>query len=152
MPAIAFICTANRCRSVIAHAIFQAEAKKRGLNVQVYSAGVFDFRDAPPIDDTTRACLKHGTPAPDKSPTWVAELPLDSITRFFVMEQFHADALVHEFGVDADRISLLGEYDPNGMGAEVADPFSQGDRVFDKSYQRISACIRNYLDTSDELT
>ena len=151
MPSVAFICTANRCRSVIAHAIFQAEAKARNLDVDVYSAGIFDFRDAPPIDDTTRACLTHGTPAPDKSPTWVGDLPLDSIKRFFVMEQVHADALIHQFGIGTDRISLLGEYDPDKGGREIADPYSQGDRVFKKSYERIRACIWNYLDTSNEL-
>jgi len=42
MPSIALICTANRCRSVMAHAIFVAEARKRSLAVEVYSAGVFD--------------------------------------------------------------------------------------------------------------
>ena len=151
MPAVALICTANRCRSVIAHAIFQAEVERRSLPIEVYSAGIFDFRDAPPIDDTTRACELYGTPAPDKSPTWVADLPLDSITRFLVMEQFHADALIHKFGVPRDRVSLLGEFDPEGTGAEIADPFSQSDRVFNKSYERIRACILNYLDNTTEL-
>lgn len=147
MSAVAFICTANRCRSVIAHAICQSEVAKRSLPIEVYSAGVIDFSDAPPISDTTQTCLVHNTPAPDKAPTWVGSLPLDSITRFFVMERYHAHALMHDFGISPERISYLGEFDPRGRGAGIEDPFSQGDLVFKKCYARIRDCIVNYLET-----
>ena len=152
MPSVALICTANRCRSVIAHAILEAEAKRRSLPVDVYSAGVLDFSDAPRIRETTQTCLLNNTPAPDKPPTWIGELPLDSITRFLVMEQYHAQSLIRDFGVSPDRISLLGEFDPEKRGAEIDDPYSQGDVVYERCYARIRECIENYLETTDELT
>src|SRR5688572_6042271 len=116
MPSVALICSANRCRSVIAHAIFVSEVEKRGLSVEVYSAGVFDFRGSPPIDDTTRTCALHGTPAPREVATFVRDLPLDSITRFLVMEQRHADALIGACGIAPERVSMLGEFDPEHRG------------------------------------
>lgn len=135
----------------MAHAIFVAEAARRKLSVQVYSAGVYDFSDQPPIADTIATCLKHNTPL-IKDPTWVRDLPLDSIERFLVMEQHHADVLVKKFGVKAERVSLLGDFDPRGRGSEIADPFDRGSRVYDDSYQQIRDCIVNYLDTTEELT
>jgi protein-tyrosine phosphatase len=145
MTSVALICTANRCRSVMAHAIFVAEAASRGLSVQVYSAGVYDFSDEPPIDDTIATCVKHNTPLV-KDPTWVRDLPLDSIDRFLVMEQHHADVLIRDFGVAPERVSLLGEFDPHGRGSEIADPFNRGSVVYDESYSQIRDCIVNYLD------
>ena len=136
----------------MAHAIFVAEAKKRSLEVEVYSAGVFDFSDQAPLVETSLTCLQHNTPPPKETPTWVRELPLDSINRFLVMEYDHADVLTGEYGISSNRISLLGTFDPQRRGAEIADPFSHGSQVYDRSYKLIRDCIIGYLDTTDELT
>lgn len=135
----------------MAHAIFLAEARKRSLAITVYSAGVFDFSDAPPLDETSMTCRQHDTPPPKRTPTWVGQLPLDSINRFLVMEQDHADVLMSEFGISPERISLLGTFDPQHRGAEIADPFGHGSLVYERSYQLIRDCIIGYLDTTDEL-
>ncbi len=81
----------------------------------------------------------------------MGELPLDSIDRFLVMEQDHADRLTSEHGVLSTRIALLGTFDPQRRGNEIADPFGQGRLVYDRSYQLIRDCIIGYLDASDEL-
>jgi protein-tyrosine-phosphatase len=135
----------------MAHAIFLAEAQKRSLAVEVYSAGVYDFSDAPPLQETSMTCLHYNTPPPKESPTWVRQLPLESINRFLVMEQDHADLLISQYDILPDRISLLGEFDPQQRGVEIADPFSYGSVVYERSYELIRDCIIGYLDTTDEL-
>ena len=136
----------------MAHAIFVDEAKKRSLAVEVYSAGVLDFSDAPTLDETSITCLQHNTPPPEEAPTWVRQLPLRTINRFLVMEQDHADLLIHEYGVSRNRISLLGTFDPHQRGTEIDDPFGRGSVVYERSYQLIRDCIIGYLDTTDELS
>jgi protein-tyrosine-phosphatase len=136
----------------MAHAIFLAEAKKRSLAVDVYSAGVYDFSDAPPLQETSMTCLQYNTPPPKESPTWVRQLPLETINRFLVMEQDHADLLMSKYGVSCDRISLLGEFDPHQRGVEIADPFSYGSLVYQRSYELIRDCIIGYLDAADEMS
>ena len=131
----------------MAHAIFVAEAKRRRISCDVYSAGVFDFRGAPPIWETTNTCELNNTSAPDEIATWVGELPLESISCFLVMEQLHADVLRYEHGVSPDRIRLLGEFDPRGRGIEIEDPFGQSDAVYQKQYDLIRDCIVKYLDS-----
>ena len=135
----------------MAHAIFVSEAKQRQLAVEVYSAGVFDFRGAPAIRETTNTCQLNQTPAPDEIASWVRDLPLQSISRFLVMEQLHADVLIGEYGVSPGCISLLGEFDPHQRGREIDDPFGRSDAVYQKSYELIRDCIVNYLDSTDEL-
>lgn len=135
----------------MAHAILLAELKKRSLSVDVYSAGVLDFSDAPLLDDTSMTCLKHDTPFPKEAPTWIGDLPLDSITRFLVMEQYHADVLINDYGISPKRISLLGNFDSQHRGAEIADPFSRGRVVYDHSYMQIRDCLIGYLETTSDL-
>lgn len=135
----------------MAHAILVAEAKKRSLAIEVYSAGVLDFSDAPQLVETSRTCLRHDTPFPKDAPTWVRQLPLDSIDRFLVMERFHADVLTGELGISANRVSLLGTFDPQKRGAEIEDPFGGGELVYDCSYKLIRDCIIGYLDTLSEV-
>lgn len=135
----------------MAHAILVAEVEKRGLPVEVYSAGVFDFRGEPAIDDTTNTCETHDTPAPGEVATWVRDLPIDAIKRFLVMETMHAEVLMEGYGIEPERISLLGEFDPKRRGAEIADPFSHSSAVYERSYLQIRDCIIGYLDTTDDL-
>jgi protein-tyrosine-phosphatase len=135
----------------MAHAIFVAEARKRSLAVTVYSAGVFDFSDAPQLIETSNTCLQHNTPPPENTPTWVGQLPLDTINRFLVMEHEHAELLTSEYGISPNRISLLGAFDPDRRGVEIADPFGEGSRIYERCYQVIRDCIIGYLDTTDEL-
>ena len=135
----------------MAHAIFVAEARKRSLAVEVYSAGIFDFSEQPPLVETSITCLQHHTPPLKETPTWVRHLPLDSINRFLVMEHDHADMLTSEYDISSDRISLLGTFDPPRRGVEIADPFGHGSQVYERSYKLIRDCIIGYLDTTDEL-
>ena len=134
----------------MAHAIFVAEAKRRQLSYDVYSAGVFDFTGAPPIRETTTTCELNNTPAPEEIATWVGDLPLESISHFLVMEQLHADVLRYEHGVSLNRIRLLGEFDPHDRGREIEDPFGQSNAVYQESYDLIRDCIVNYLDIAEE--
>jgi protein-tyrosine-phosphatase len=136
----------------MAHAILCDEARKRSLAIDVFSAGTLDFSDQPTLVETSATCLYYHTPVPKQTPTWVPQLPLDSIDRFLVMEQRHADALRDQFGVPADRISLLGTFDPMQRGAEIEDPFfSYSAEVYRNSYRQIRDCVDGYLDTATEV-
>ena len=136
----------------MAHAILIDEARKRSLSIDIYSAGIRDFSDQPLLLETSNTCLHYNTPPPKVRPTWVGELPLRSIDRFLVMEQVHADALQSEFGIPAERISLLGRFDPKRRGTEIDDPFfSYSEQIYRSSYELIRECVVGYLETAGEL-
>lgn len=146
MHSVAFICTANVCRSVMAHAILAAEVARRSLAIQVFSAGIYDFKGTPPADSAWITCLQHQTPVVKMESTFIRDLDLSGIDQFLVMEQHHVDVLAAEFGIDPSRIALLGSYDPKKRGLEIADPMNQGIVEFEHCYARIRDCIHKHLD------
>ena len=149
MPsAIAFICTANVCRSVMAHAIGADEVRKRKLSLEVLSAGIFDFQGAHAAEGAWMTCLQNQTPVPKPGSTFVGHLGLSSIDHFLVMEKRHRDTLMNDYQIEAGRVSLLGAYDAKGGGdSEIEDPMNQGVQAFEHCYARIRDCVRGYLDT-----
>jgi len=151
MVSIAFVCTANLCRSVMAHAIAVSEITKRGLAIEVYSAGTMDFTGTAPPIATWVTCCQNNTPPMKDVATFVRDLPLSSIDTFFVMEHEHVTRLVFEYGISPFRVSLLGTFDPNSPDPEIEDPMNQGSVKFDRCYARIRRCITHYFDTTTEI-
>ena len=146
MHSVAFICTANVCRSVMAHAILAAEVVRRSLPIRVTSAGIYDFKGTPPADNAWVTCLQHQTPVPKLESTFVGSLDLSSIDHFLVMERQHAEVLTGTFQIDRERVALLSSYDPRGCVPDIADPMNQGIVAFEQCYQRLEDCIKHYLD------
>ncbi len=67
------------------------------------------------------------------------------------MEKLHAEVLTEEYGIEPERVSLLGEFDPKARGVEIADPYGCGRAVYEQSYDQIRDCIVGYLDATDDL-
>ena len=135
----------------MAHAIAVPELAKRGWPVQVYSAGTMDFTGAPPTIQTWITCCQNSTPPQKDGSTFVRDLPLQSIDRFFVMEHDHAKTLMEDYGVPLSRIALLGTFDPKSKQPEIEDPMGQASVEFDRCYSRIRRCTLQYLDTTTEI-
>src|SRR6185436_11778293 len=146
MPSIAFICTANVCRSPMAHAICAAELARRGLNIAVLSAGLSDLGGMLIADEARRICWAHQTWLPKFASTFIAKLDLTDVVRAFVMQHNHVPSLLEQTSLPPERITLLGEFDPHQRGAEIDDPIGQKSAVFEQCYERLRDCIVHYLD------
>jgi len=151
IPIVAFICSANLCRSMMAHAILAAETKRRKLAVKILSAGMYDFEGTPAVHDAKLCCERHGTPLVNLVSTYFRSIDLAAATRIMAMTKQHAEMLSQEVPVVSDRIRLLGEFDPQKRGDEIADPLGQSAIVFDACYERLRDCINQYLDSTSEL-
>jgi protein-tyrosine-phosphatase len=135
----------------MAHAICIPEITERGWAVQVYSAGTMDLTGTAPAIPTLVTCCQNSTPPQKDGSTFVRDLPLPTIDRFFVMEHEHVTALVTDYGVSPSRVSLLGIFDPKSKEPEIEDPMNQGSVEFDRCYSRIRRCIMHYFDTTTEI-
>jgi protein-tyrosine phosphatase len=147
MLSVAFICTANVCRSVMAHAILAAEIRRRNLPMRVYSAGIRDFKGAAPADNAWITCLQHNTPVPKMESTFAGHLELSAIDHFLVMEQMHAKTLISSHDIPENKIAMLSSYDPQKKAREITDPMNQGIVAFEECYGLIQKCIDKYLDS-----
>jgi protein-tyrosine phosphatase len=57
VPSILFVCLGNICRSPLAEAALRAEARRRGVDLVVDSAGTGDWHAGEPPDE--RAMTSH---------------------------------------------------------------------------------------------
>jgi hypothetical protein len=65
------------------------------------------------------------------------------------MERRHIDSVMAR-GVAAERISLLGEFDPQSRGPEIDDPMGEDAVAFERCYNQLRDCIIRYLDTTTD--
>ena len=135
----------------MAQAIFVAEAKRRGIAVQAISAGLYDFEGVLAAREARLACDRHNTPMPKFASTYFRNVDLSGAIRIFVMTEDHVALLQKEISLPAERISLLGKFDPKQRGDEIEDPIGKESSEFDKCYERLRDCIGNYLNTTKEL-
>lgn len=135
----------------MAHAIFVAEAKRRGLPVRTVSAGVapgFEGRLA--IREARLVCDRNNTPMPKFISTHISATDLTGVQRLFVMERDHVTAVSTHATLPPERISLLGDFDPQSRGSEIEDPMGQDSAAFDRCYERLRECILHYLETTHD--
>jgi protein-tyrosine-phosphatase len=134
----------------MARAIFDAEVTRRGLQVTVWSAGIWDFEGEWAALDARLTCERQSTPMPKLLCTHLAKVDLSEATRVFVMERRHLDEVLAKTGLPPERVSLLGEFDPQHGGEEIEDPIGEDEAAFEVCYARLRACILHYLETTSD--
>jgi protein-tyrosine phosphatase len=150
MPSVAFICTANVCRSPMAHAIFASEIARRNLKITVLSAGLLDFEGVLVANEARLTCQKHNAWLPKFAATYIRNVDLSGVTRVFVMERGHIPQLLELTSLSPERVSILGDFDPHKRGAEIDDPMGKDSIQFERCFDRLKDCIVHYLDMTDE--
>jgi protein-tyrosine-phosphatase len=134
----------------MAQAIFAAEARRRGLLVDVTSAGTWDFGGATAVAEARLVCDKRQTPMPKFVSTHISNIDFDFVHRVFAMEHQHVATLLSETTVAPERVTLLGQLDPLHRGLEIEDPIGKDCLAFEQCYDRLRDCIVHYLNTTHD--
>ncbi|MFQ3671233.1 MAG: hypothetical protein SNJ84_07220, partial [Verrucomicrobiia bacterium] len=142
---IAFICSANLCRSQMAHAICLARCAELSLPINVFSAGLLDYTGQYLVENAWLVCCKNGTPPAKSTSTFIRDLPIAQMDRFLVMEHRHQAILQEDYRMAPGIIGLLGAYDVNNKDHEIKDPIGRAPIEFEKCYSRLSLCVNNML-------
>lgn len=111
MISIVFVCTANRCRSMMAEGIMRARwVKSGGRGCAVSSMGIHGMDNLPPTDLAVRVCSDNGI---DISRQRSRPLVPEELTRadlIFAMERLQKDFLKLFYPRLDENIFLLGAW------------------------------------------
>jgi protein-tyrosine-phosphatase len=122
MPAVLFVCTANRFRSPIAAASFQKKLRDEGIEGwQVGSAGTWTDPGLPPAREAVQTARQLGVSLDGHATCLVNAALLSGYDLILVMEMGHKEALESEFPAVQNRVFLLSEVVDN-MLYDIPNP------------------------------
>lgn len=136
---ILFVCTGNTCRSVMAKGLLLkalSEKKVKGINVE--SAGLSVFNNAPPALETINVTKEAGIDVSKEKSKSVTKSLLDKSDVVLVMEDMHKSEILERFPEAKGKVFLLSEYISGGGPArEILDPMGQSFNFYKKTFEEI---------------
>ncbi|AJY74578.1 protein tyrosine phosphatase [Paenibacillus beijingensis] len=127
MKRILFVCTGNTCRSPMAEAILRDKAKRRGLSVEVRSAGVSTM-DGLPVSGNAAKTLSARGISHNGSSRAAREEMIGWADLVLTMTAGHKNALLHRFPSAVDKTFTLKEY--TAFGTSVQEGVEELERLY----------------------
>ncbi len=141
MARVLFVCLGNICRSPLAEAAFRAEAARRGLEVEIDSAGTGDWHIGYPPDPRAQAVAsRHGHDISAYRARQVEAGDFHRFTHIVALDPKNlADLRALAPADAAAELSLLLDHVPGREGEAVADPYYGCAEDFDRSWADVTA-------------
>jgi len=133
---VAMVCLGNICRSPMAHVVLASALVDAGLDdrVEVESSGTGGWHVGQPMDE--RAALELSVAGYDASAHRARQYDASWLDRCDLLLAMDRSNLA-DLGGRSARVRLLGEFDPQARGAEVADPYYGGDDGFEEVREQV---------------
>ena len=151
---ILFVCTGNVCRSPMAAALFNAQARHIGEEhlYHAQSAGTWAPENQPASKFAVTSMSKRYLDLSDHRARTITRAMLDAAAVVIVMTQNHAEALRAEFPAYRKKLHLMSELqsaiydisDPYGGTLEEYESCAQQlEKLIEVGYPKIKAWIAN---------
>ena len=147
---IMFVCMGNICRSPLAHAVFDHQAKALGVadDFQTESAGTISYHVGNLPDPRARAIgATRGVDVSHRARHFRAA-DLDDFDLILVMDRDNEKEVLKLAKTDAqrERVRLFRSFDTDTSdGDEVPDPYYGGPEGFEHVFQLIDRTTKNLL-------
>ncbi len=147
-PAVLFVCLGNICRSPLAEAAFRQEAERRGLDVEIDSAGTGAWHVGHPPDRRAQAVgRRHGIEIGGYRGRQVKPDDFRRFTHILALDRDNLADLKALRPADASaELLLLLDVVEGRQGKSVADPYYGDDADFDVTWRDVTAAARALAD------
>ena len=146
---VLFVCLGNICRSPLAEAIFNHKVNRKNLQAyfEVDSCGTSNYHIGDKADTRTIATArKHGI----NINHFVRQFTSDDLEEFdFIIamdSSNHQNILrLSDNEMHAEKVFLMREFDSQGKGEEVPDPYYGDERSFQEVFEILDRSTDNFL-------
>jgi protein-tyrosine phosphatase len=150
MKNVLFVCLGNICRSPLAEAIFWHKVRAKGLTGLFYaeSCGTANYHigEAPDHRTITNA-LKNGVAIDHKCRQLCAD-DFEKFEEIFVMDKSNYSNYSNSLKVAGEhhgKLKMMREFDPEGKGEEVPDPYYGSEKDFQNVFEILERSTEGYL-------
>jgi protein-tyrosine phosphatase len=143
MRKLIFICSGNTCRSPLALAAWRALQKEgtAPAGVEADSAGLLAETGAGAAPHTAQIARSWQQDLSDHVAKTLPEADAKNADWLVVMNTAHAFALRECFAVGADKVLLLGNFEPHSESPEILDPFGGSREAYETCAARIRRAV-----------
>lgn len=143
MVRILFVCTGNLCRSPMAEYLTRELARRRGIEVEVKSAGVWAVQGEPATEETIAVLQELGIDAkPHRSQPLDWDL-LEWADLVLTMEEWQKRQIVAKAPEVKDKVFTLPEF--VGEEGDVPDPYGTARHAYRQIRDRIQRLVEKML-------
>ena len=148
---VLFVCLGNICRSPLAEGIFLDQAEKQGIIdfVAADSAGTSGQHEGELPDPRARKnALDHGLKLSSRARKFKAT-DFAAFDHILVMDNRNLEHVLNMAQTEADtlKVSLFRDYDPQGRGEDMPDPWYGEEKGFEEVFQITHRTIIHFLET-----
>lgn len=148
---VLFVCLGNICRSPLAEAIFTDLVNKRGLqnHIAADSCGTSNYHiGEDPDPRSIQSAQNQGVPISHKG-RQLHKSDFEEFEYILPMDSSNLRNTLDKMKKSTDPISkvqLMREYDPEGKGEDVPDPYYGGEQGFENVFQMLHRSCEQLLD------
>lgn len=137
---VLFVCLGNICRSPLAEAALQLEAKKAGLHIVIDSAGTGGWHKGEPPDTRAQYTAKqNGIDISTYRARQIERADFNRFTHIIALDRSNFADLekMRPANAEAD-VKLLLDYVPGRAGQSVGDPYYGTQKDFEITWRDVS--------------
>jgi protein-tyrosine phosphatase len=145
---VIFVCLGNICRSPLGEGIFRELVKEKGWedHFTIDSAGTAAYHVGKlPDPGSIRVALRHGITIDDQRARQFTQQDLNQWDYIIAMDTSNRRNIA-KLGELKGKLLLMRDFDQEGLGEDVPDPWSLGDEAFLETYQIVRRSCEKFLD------
>lgn len=141
-PHVMMVCYGNICRSPFAEVYLRDSLERDGIRDVVIESSGFIGPDRPANDQGAAIARTRGIDVSNHKSKLFHRRDAERAGLVLVMTRHQRDRLIAQFGVPAERIELLGDFDIDDPPyREIGDPYGKSDDEFRRVFGQIERSL-----------